>query len=106
MGPLDLTAQALPDEHAWHKDAPPADTYPGLQAAHDNDADIFWYLDSGQPTHNPVMLPSKYLPAGQAVHPDIEAVPVLLVVWPEGHCRQDREAFAGWYFPIEHDSHC
>ena len=47
-----------------------------------------------------------YLPARQAVHPDIEAVPVLLVVWPEGHCRQDREAFAGWYFPIEHDSHC
>ena len=45
-----------------------------------------------QSTHKPVLLPSKYCPAGQAVHSDKRAVPVLLVVWPEGHWMQDREA--------------
>ena len=57
MGPLELTAQALPDEHAWHEDAPTADTYPGLQAAHE----AWWVL---------------YLPAGQAGQ---FAEPVLVV---------------------------
>ena len=47
----------------------------------------------------------KCLPPGQPVHPASRAVPVLLVVWPTGHCWQEREAGAGWYWEMGQPVH-
>ena len=52
-----------------------------------------------------VLLVTRYLPAGQAVQLDKRTVPVLMVVWPDGHCRQDTEAWLGWYWPQAHSTH-
>ena len=34
-----------------------------------------------------------------------EVLPVLLVMWPEGHWRQEAEPEAGWYLLMGHSIH-
>jgi hypothetical protein len=62
------------------------------------------YIPIGQP-----MCPSLYLPDGQGVvigvQSDSTEVPLVVVTWPDGHSRQEREPGVDWYLEIGQEAH-